>query len=453
MKKNIFRILLSCIAAIILAFTFVGCANDDGGKKEDQPPAEKTVTSIVVETMPEKTEYVVGEEFTLEGGTIKVTYSDNSTQTVSMTAQGVSFVAPNMNTAAKKNITISYGGKSVVFQVNVVTAQYSFTYNYNYQGAENKVVKISRGSKAEAETPSRDGFAFYKWYSNPDYTTEYSFDTPVMGDTTIYALWKENGKQYVDVTFKYDFYGNKLSEYTYPVQVGSPVAEPVADPVRYGYKFDKWVTVSGGTEEFDFTKPVTEAVTIYATWTKTLQGVQNYVFEAEDTDLTGKIGPGASGTAQETGMIVYDESLGASGNRFVSYLYDNNLSLEFYIASDSDVNDVKLSLSLSVEIGSFVFNNGNYKVLVNDQEISYPQIEISLVNGKDAPKFADFTISTSVSLKKGQNLIRLVTSNTQTTPGSTYKAIAPMVDCTKLSTEAVLTWDGNKGLPMPNYTK
>ena len=35
---------------------------------------DKKVTSVEVETMPNKTVYVIGEEFSAEGGTLKVTY-------------------------------------------------------------------------------------------------------------------------------------------------------------------------------------------------------------------------------------------------------------------------------------------------------------------------------------------------------------------------------------------
>jgi len=52
-----------------------------------------------------------------------------------------------------------------------------------------------------------------------------------------------------------------------------------------------------------------------------------------------KSNPSYSGSAQEESMIIYNESVGASGNRMVGYLYASGISLEFYIASDMDVDD------------------------------------------------------------------------------------------------------------------
>ena len=43
---------------------------------------DKKVTSVEVETMPNKTVYVIGEEFSAEGGTLKVTYDDGTTEII-----------------------------------------------------------------------------------------------------------------------------------------------------------------------------------------------------------------------------------------------------------------------------------------------------------------------------------------------------------------------------------
>ena len=76
-------VLVLLVAAMsIAAFAFTAC----GGSDE---PGDKTVKSITVATMPTKTEYVVGETFTAEGGELEVTYTDGTTETVPMTAEGV----------------------------------------------------------------------------------------------------------------------------------------------------------------------------------------------------------------------------------------------------------------------------------------------------------------------------------------------------------------------------
>jgi hypothetical protein len=59
-----------------------------------------------------------------------------------------------------------------------------------------------------------------------------------------------------------------------------------------------------------------------------------------------------------------------------------------------------------------------------------------------------------VSLKKGANLIQLLTSNTNAVAGTTFKANAPIVDCVKVVTDAVVIWDENFDVPaVKNYMK
>ena len=49
------------------------------------------------------------------------------------------------------------------------------------------------------------------------------------------------------------------------VEVNTPVAEPDA-PTRSGYSFRGWYTAASGGEEWDFSAPVTEDMTLYARW-------------------------------------------------------------------------------------------------------------------------------------------------------------------------------------------
>ena len=81
---------------------------------------DKKVTSVEVETMPNKTVYVIGEEFSAEGGTLKVTYDDGTTEIVAMTDSSVKLSKPTMKTANTKNVTATVGKKRVVFKIEVV---------------------------------------------------------------------------------------------------------------------------------------------------------------------------------------------------------------------------------------------------------------------------------------------------------------------------------------------
>ena len=271
------------------------------------------------------------------------------------------------------------------------------------------------------------------------------------GDTTVYAFWKKVGADFATVTFDYDYYGVLLNQYSYPVEVGTQVKQPVANPERTGYAFDKWVDENGS--DFDFSQPIAADTTIKAAWNKTVSGQNTYVFEAEDTDLTGKIGPSYSGSAQEESMIIYNESVGASGNRMVGYLYASGISLEFYIASDMDVDDVTIDVSITGEFVTMSYDGNDYQVIVNGEAKSYPRVTIEATQSS-MPQCADLISIKGVHLNKGANLIQLMTNNTNEVDGTTFKAYAPIVDCVKVTTEAVLIWDENHNEPATgNYQK
>lgn len=248
-----------------------------------------------------------------------------------------------------------------------------------------------------------------------------------------------------------------MAEYTYPSASGAAPAEPSAVPTRTGYEFAGWKTSEDGGADFDFSAALTADTTVYASWERTApMTAATYTFEAEDTDLTGKTGPSFSGSASEEGMIITDATgaTGASNDRYVGYLYNNGLSLEFRIASDMAVRDATIVLRLSGEYAAMSYDSTEFQVLVNGQPQTFSEISKDpTAAGVDVLPFEDHTISVNVPLVEGANLIQLKVNNTKATDGTTFKAQAPLVDCLKITTTAVLTWDAYLGLPADNYDK
>ncbi len=78
--------------------------------------APVVLSSISVQTLPTKTTYTVGEKFDASGLTIKATMSDGTVKTLT---SGFTVSAPDMSTAGKKTVTVSYSGKTATFSITV----------------------------------------------------------------------------------------------------------------------------------------------------------------------------------------------------------------------------------------------------------------------------------------------------------------------------------------------
>ena len=114
------RIVKSSLLSLLLALCVLALAACQSA------PA---VTSIEVTTQPAKTEYRLGEELTLEGGQLTVSYSDKTTQTVALTDEGVTVSTPNMQKAGRKSLTVNYGGMRCRLYVTVQPIVVSFEMN------------------------------------------------------------------------------------------------------------------------------------------------------------------------------------------------------------------------------------------------------------------------------------------------------------------------------------
>lgn len=439
-KRGIIYVLL----AVLMLFSLAACAP---AEQDDPTPGEKTVTEIAVKTMPDKIEYFVGEEFSVAGGIITVTYSDASTEDVAMTDASVEVTAPNTSRVGEKTVTVRYGNEKATFKVTVVMKGYSVTFDYNYEGAPDAAVQnVMEGEEAaEPAAPERSGYTFYDWYIDQECTVLYDFEEAVGSDLTLYAQWKEDGATYYNVVFDLNYYGCAEPEYPQVVKAGETAAILGMTPERVDYSFTGWYTDAAGTSAFDDSAAVNADTTVYAKWEKTKTGESTYIFEAENTDLLDKAGPGYSGENAGTGMIVTNDKIGASGDKFVAYQCKNGNSLEFYVASDQAVSGATLTVRFAAEYASMTLTPDKYEISVNGTPLDYDDIVLTLPEGANQSNFEDFTI-TGVSLKEGANLIQLKTTNNDAL-GGTLTATAPIVDCIKLTTSAVVIWDGTYGLP------
>jgi len=424
----------------------------------ETPTVVATVTSIEVTQLPTKTDYFIDEAFSIDGGAITVTYSDGTTEVKDLSDEGVIVSTVTTEIEGQLTVTVRYMDKNARFYINVYTQTFVLTIDYNYEGIDDLLQDVVKGAKAtKPSDPTRDGYIFDNWYQDANLTVLFDFNAAINQNTTIYVKWLEIATYY-NFVFNYNHDRLKVPTVLQKVKEDEKAIQLSINPSRTGYQFEGWFTAAEGGTAFDFNSAIVSNTNVYARWTRTISGLTTWIFEAEDSNLAGKSGPGLSGTLSGPGMIQYTEEHGASNDRFVGYLYEYGLSLEFSFVSDIAVSDATIYIRLSAEIRDFSINPENFLMTLNNVEINYNPINFTNVppstaedQSLDCLPFADYLVIENVSLNKGMNIFQVVTLNNETTPGTTLTAIAPLVDCIKITTTAVLTWDDFLGLPKNNY--
>ena len=219
-----------------------------------------------------------------ENGSVIVTFGQTFAQAEGWEApvrEGYTFVG-------WKNGETPVTGATVVGDLNegyTLTAtweqnKYTVTFAYNDGETGNKQIEnVLHGTTYQGLTnapsePEREDYTFAGWYANGVAVTD---DTPVTGDITFVAMWTP--KSYT-VTFEAD--GAEVPA-AQTILHGKTATQPVA-PVKAHYTFAGWVTE--GSASYDFKTPVTENITLTATWeavdyTVTVQG--NVTHKGGDT--------------------------------------------------------------------------------------------------------------------------------------------------------------------------
>ena len=351
---------------------------------------------------------------------------------------------------------------------------YKVTYKYNYTDCPADVVEDAVGGKAQVKVlENREGFLFTGWSTNAEGTDTFDFNTVLTGNITLYAKWESSTKQHYTVSYDLNYTGAVGSIESEDVLEGLTASEPVS-PTRASvstkghqaqdFTFLGWCTDAECKNDFDFDTPITGDITLYAKW-KAL-----YFFEAEHTNLVDDDGQpikgmGASGGSEGAEMVDQPSTaamgINPSNGYYVTYLFAPGIRLKWVINSDRDVDNVKFIFRISCEAKGFALTpedvpdgeetaNGTllstYVISLNGTPINYDVIEITDAQGHedtgDKRPFSDHVISTTLSLKKGENVIICLTANNHGM-GGTMAATAPVIDCIKLEAAAELSWEPN----------
>lgn len=123
--------------------------------------------------------------------------------------------------------------------------------------------------------PNVAGFIFENWYADSNYTTLFDFNTPISGNTDVYAKMRRGVKVTFDANdstanFEADqaagYRGGRTLVKT--IEIGGTVTRPANTPLRGGYVFMGWYSdqVCSDGNEFDFNTTLNSDTTIYAKW-------------------------------------------------------------------------------------------------------------------------------------------------------------------------------------------
>ena len=199
--------------------------------------------------------------------------------------EGYKFLGWNMQQDGKGQKFES--GKTSISKPTTVYAQWQWdakkiTVTFNENGGDTKADPASQAKTTDPDhtsftfdlpqtNPTRAGYTFDGWYTEPEGGQPFTNQTEVSQDTTVYAHWKWNA---TDIKVTFDDNGAGLDGYP---QTETKTTEPghtsftfeCPTPTREGYEFLGWNTDKNGNgDAFDSKTEVSESKTVYAQWRK-----------------------------------------------------------------------------------------------------------------------------------------------------------------------------------------
>lgn len=223
---------------------------------------------------PTKKTYTV--IFDSNGGSIvspqSVTENGMAKEPVPPTREGYSFggwytaanggVQFDFNTKVTGNLTLYAHWSSL----NNVKKTYTVTFDSNGGSQVSPQVITENERAVKPADPSKEGCIFEGWYTAATDGAQFDFNMAITSDLTLYAHW--NNPNPNNETYRVTFDLNDGSSGIYQAKMlkaGTAVDRP-ADPARELYRFTGWYMEPASVTEYDFSKPVSGDLTLYAGW-------------------------------------------------------------------------------------------------------------------------------------------------------------------------------------------
>ena len=145
------------------------------------------------------------------------------------------------------------------------------TFNSNGGSAVSEIQMTSYNATAtQPANPVKDGYTFDGWYCEATFENQMDWTAGITRSMTLYAKWTPVQAPVVNYTVTFNSNGGSAVP-TQTVQSGSMATQP-ASPVKEGFTFKGWYI---GTAVYDFATPVTENITLTASWMENAAPVLN----------------------------------------------------------------------------------------------------------------------------------------------------------------------------------
>lgn len=137
------------------------------------------------------------------------------------------------------------------------------TFDLNYEGASTTTRTVTKGAPIGdlGEAPTRSGYTFAGWFTDPTGGTQITSSTVVNGDTPYYAHWNQ------DVTLTLMPVGGQISTNTVTVPYGSTFGSlSIPTPEKTGYVLTGWYREADYQTLVTSDTVITSSFAIYAKW-------------------------------------------------------------------------------------------------------------------------------------------------------------------------------------------
>ena len=281
----------------------------------------------------------------------------------------------NFNEAISDNINLY-----AKFEINTYTVTFNNDGNITTQ-------EIDYNQKAvKPNNPSKEHYDFIGWYLDNS-TTEFNFNTPITANITLYA--KYTLSKYT-VTFNVNggsLVQNQQIEY-------NKLANEVTTTKQH-YTFEGWYTDSSLTNEFNFTTPITENITLYAKWVENNKYTITFITD-DVTYLTT--------TVYENELLTKPANPTKDDLSFEGWYTDSSLTTKYDFTEP--VTEGFSLYAKFIETPFTVTNNGGYN------EGAYVEFELLPASNVSNYKVSYKKSTDSSYTQIDSNLIRLIDTTT-----------------------------------------